>query len=101
MTEIKDDSPLPSAFCAMVTTLTLLLRYPNEFSSNVLALALYWFKDVLEYCGDGQFRSKEINEKIRKEFNNVIFSLVIAASKSYAFINDINFFVKKIKTEML
>ncbi|SRR6266540_317945 len=83
MTEIKNDSPLPSSFYAMITTLTALLQYPNEFSSNVFALVLYWFKDVLEYCGGNQFHSKEINEKIRKEFENIVFSLVISASKSY------------------
>ncbi|CAI2173764.1 5161_t:CDS:10 [Funneliformis geosporum] len=79
MTEIKIDSSLPSAFYAMVTTLTVFLRYPNEFSSNVLALALDWFDDILEFCNDDQFHTKEINEIIRKEFDNVIFSLVIIA----------------------
>ncbi|CAG8478500.1 7348_t:CDS:10 [Funneliformis caledonium] len=79
MTEIKIDSSLPSTFCAMVTTLTVLLRYPNEFSSNVLALALDWFEDILEFCSGKQFHIKEINEIIRKEFDNIIFSLVITA----------------------
>jgi hypothetical protein len=81
MNEITIDSPLPSAFCAMVTALTALLRCPNELSLNVLALALDWFKDILEFC-DNQSYSKEMKEKIRNEFGNVIFSLIITASKS-------------------
>lgn len=81
MNKITIDSPLPSAFCAMVTALTALLRCPNELSLNVLALALDWFKDILEFCGNQPY-AKEMKEKIRTEFDNIIFSLIIIASKS-------------------
>ena len=67
----------------MVTSLIALLRFPNELPLNVFALALDWFKDILEYC-DNQSYSKEIKEKIRREFDNIIFSLIITASKSNA-----------------
>src|SRR3954452_24419874 len=81
MNKITIDSPLPSAFCAMGTALTALLQCPNELSLNVLALALDLFKDILEFCGNQSY-SKEMKEKIRREFDNIIVSLIITASKS-------------------
>jgi hypothetical protein len=84
MTKIEIGCPLPSAFCAMITILTALLRFPNEVSLSILALSLDWFKEFLEFCGGYQFHSKEIKENVRREIENIIVSLVIAASKSNA-----------------
>lgn len=81
MTKIEIGSPLPSAFCAMVTILTAFLRFPNEISLSTLALALDWFKEFLEFCGGYQFLSKDIKENVRREIENIIISLVITASK--------------------
>lgn len=84
MTKIEIGSPLPSAFCAMITILTALLRLPNEISLSIIALALDWFKEFLEFCGGYQFHSKEIKESVRREIENIIISLIITASKSNA-----------------
>ena len=81
ITQIQIDSLIPSAFCAMATALIALMRFPNELPLNVLALALDWFKDTLKYCVNQSY-SKEIKEKIRREFDNIIISLIVTASKS-------------------
>ncbi|GBC43817.2 serine/threonine-protein kinase SMG1 isoform X3 [Rhizophagus irregularis DAOM 181602=DAOM 197198] len=94
MTKIEIGSPLPSAFCAMVTILTAFLRFPNEISLSTLALALDWFKEFLEFCGGYQFHSKEIKENVRREIENIIISLVITARVVKS--NDIRLQIPKI-----
>ncbi|GET01157.1 serine/threonine-protein kinase SMG1 isoform X2 [Rhizophagus clarus] len=94
MTKIEIGSPLPSAFCAMITILTALLRFSNEISLSIIALALDWFKEFLEFCGSYQFNSKEIKESIRREIENIIISLIITARVAKS--NDIRLQIPKI-----